>query len=168
MCGPANQTFEATTVGHSTCLVQVEFVWKGTTFERMQRAMRVLAVEETSVSGYLYHRSAFAPLMLHRIRCLLLFCGAKRTTVDGRARSRGHVYGMKPAPRAQTLHANKTSLQWWFESSWKFPRLQIVAAAKVASSVVQSGMGAAVGEWELLRSCSWHMRYFALRLHNEL
>jgi regulator of nonsense transcripts 1 len=36
----------------------VEFVWKGTTFERMQRAMRVLAVEETSVSGYLYHRCA--------------------------------------------------------------------------------------------------------------
>jgi len=34
----------------------VDFVWKGTTFERMQRAMRVLAVEETSVSGYLYHR----------------------------------------------------------------------------------------------------------------
>ena len=37
---------------------QVDFVWKGTTFERMQHAMRVLAVEETSVSGYLYHRWA--------------------------------------------------------------------------------------------------------------
>lgn len=34
----------------------VEFVWKGTTFERMQHAMRVMAVEETSLSGHLYHR----------------------------------------------------------------------------------------------------------------
>ena len=34
----------------------VEFVWKGTSYERMQKAMRALAVDETSLSGYLYHK----------------------------------------------------------------------------------------------------------------
>lgn len=35
---------------------RVEFVWKGATFERMQAAMKAFAVDQTSVSGYLYHR----------------------------------------------------------------------------------------------------------------
>ena len=30
-------------------------VWKATTFDRMQAALKTLAVDETSVSGYLYH-----------------------------------------------------------------------------------------------------------------
>lgn len=34
----------------------VEFIWKGTTFERMQLAMKTFAIDETSVSGYLYHK----------------------------------------------------------------------------------------------------------------
>eukprot|EP00397_Hematodinium_sp_SG-2012_P000957 GEMP01000958.1.p1 GENE.GEMP01000958.1~~GEMP01000958.1.p1 ORF type:complete len:998 (+),score=225.65 GEMP01000958.1:73-3066(+) len=34
----------------------VEFVWKSTSFDRMQSAMRTFAVDDTSVSGYLYHR----------------------------------------------------------------------------------------------------------------
>ena len=34
----------------------VEYVWKGTSYERMQRAMKAFAVDETSVSGYLYHK----------------------------------------------------------------------------------------------------------------
>eukprot|EP00742_Colponemidia_sp_Colp-10_P004843 GILJ01005171.1.p1 GENE.GILJ01005171.1~~GILJ01005171.1.p1 ORF type:complete len:986 (-),score=155.09 GILJ01005171.1:479-3436(-) len=34
----------------------VEFVWKATSFDRMQQAMRTFAVDDTSVSGYLYHR----------------------------------------------------------------------------------------------------------------
>ena len=40
-----------TTVGWT-----VEFVWKSVPFDRMQTAMRTFAVDETSVSGYLYHR----------------------------------------------------------------------------------------------------------------
>jgi hypothetical protein len=40
-----------TTVDYS-----VEFVWKSTTFDRMQRALKLFVVDETSVSGYLYHR----------------------------------------------------------------------------------------------------------------
>eukprot|EP00002_Diphylleia_rotans_P028706 TRINITY_DN5798_c0_g1_i1.p1 TRINITY_DN5798_c0_g1~~TRINITY_DN5798_c0_g1_i1.p1 ORF type:complete len:1045 (-),score=214.30 TRINITY_DN5798_c0_g1_i1:796-3930(-) len=33
----------------------VDFVWKSTSFDRMQNAMKVFAVDETSVSGYIYH-----------------------------------------------------------------------------------------------------------------
>eukprot|EP00053_Salpingoeca_punica_P018610 m.183108 g.183108 ORF g.183108 m.183108 type:complete len:1045 (+) comp17467_c0_seq2:72-3206(+) len=33
----------------------LEFVWKSTTFDRMQNAMKTFAVDETSVSGYIYH-----------------------------------------------------------------------------------------------------------------
>mmetsp|Transcript_13940 Transcript_13940/g.28550 ORF Transcript_13940/g.28550 Transcript_13940/m.28550 type:complete len:978 (-) Transcript_13940:1621-4554(-) len=35
---------------------RVEIVWKPTSFERMQGAMRSFAVDDTSISGYLYHR----------------------------------------------------------------------------------------------------------------
>ena len=34
----------------------VEYVWKSTSFDRMQAAMKTFAVDETSVSGYLYHK----------------------------------------------------------------------------------------------------------------
>ncbi|XP_062186323.1 regulator of nonsense transcripts 1 homolog [Phragmites australis] len=33
----------------------VDFVWKSTSFDRMQGAMKSFAVDETSVSGYIYH-----------------------------------------------------------------------------------------------------------------
>ena len=32
------------------------YVWKSTSFDRMQKAMRKFAVDDSSVSGYLYHR----------------------------------------------------------------------------------------------------------------
>jgi regulator of nonsense transcripts 1 len=34
----------------------VDFVWKSTSFDRMQGAMKNFAVDETSVSGYIYHQ----------------------------------------------------------------------------------------------------------------
>jgi regulator of nonsense transcripts 1 len=34
----------------------VDFVWKSTSFDRMQNSMRTFAVDEKSVSGYIYHR----------------------------------------------------------------------------------------------------------------
>ena len=34
----------------------VDFCWKGTSFDRMQGALKTLAVEDASLSGYLYHR----------------------------------------------------------------------------------------------------------------
>ena len=33
----------------------VDFVWKSTSFDRMQAAMKSFALDETSVSGYIYH-----------------------------------------------------------------------------------------------------------------
>ncbi|KAI9355317.1 P-loop containing nucleoside triphosphate hydrolase protein [Zopfochytrium polystomum] len=34
----------------------VDFVWKSTSFDRMQSAMKTFAIDESSVSGYLYHK----------------------------------------------------------------------------------------------------------------
>ena len=34
----------------------VEYIWKGASYERMQKAMKAFAVDDTSVSGYLYHK----------------------------------------------------------------------------------------------------------------
>ena len=34
----------------------VDFVWKSTSFDRMQSALRKFAVDESSVSAYIYHR----------------------------------------------------------------------------------------------------------------
>eukprot|EP00164_Ancoracysta_twista_P012521 GFYU01019681.1.p1 GENE.GFYU01019681.1~~GFYU01019681.1.p1 ORF type:complete len:1021 (+),score=253.32 GFYU01019681.1:29-3091(+) len=34
----------------------VDFVWKSTSFDRMQNAMKTFAIDDTSVSGYIYHR----------------------------------------------------------------------------------------------------------------
>ena len=35
---------------------QVDLVWKAIAYERMQTALKTFAVDETSVSGYIYHR----------------------------------------------------------------------------------------------------------------
>ncbi|KAK9455197.1 P-loop containing nucleoside triphosphate hydrolase protein [Dipodascopsis uninucleata] len=34
----------------------VDYVWKATSFDRMQLALKVFAINETSVSGYIYHK----------------------------------------------------------------------------------------------------------------
>ncbi|WVR08657.1 hypothetical protein IAU60_005715 [Kwoniella sp. DSM 27419] len=34
----------------------VDFVWKATSFDRMQQAMKTFAIDEKSVSGYIYHK----------------------------------------------------------------------------------------------------------------
>lgn len=34
----------------------VDFVWKSTSFDRMQNALKRFAVDDNCVSGYLYHR----------------------------------------------------------------------------------------------------------------
>ena len=34
----------------------VDFVWKSAAFDRMQNALKMIAVDENSVSTYLYHR----------------------------------------------------------------------------------------------------------------
>ena len=41
-------------VEHTTGF-SVDFLWKSTSFDRMQAAMKAFALDETSVSGYIYH-----------------------------------------------------------------------------------------------------------------
>lgn len=41
---------------HLTTGFTAEFVWKGTSYDRMQQAMKTFALEEESVSGYIYHK----------------------------------------------------------------------------------------------------------------
>lgn len=49
---------ERTAVVCGTCCAfwQVEFVWKAVSYDRMQVALKTFAVDDTSVSGYIYHR----------------------------------------------------------------------------------------------------------------
>ena len=47
----------------------VEFVWKSTSFDRMQNAMKMFAVDETSVSSYLYHKLLGHEVEEHPIKC---------------------------------------------------------------------------------------------------
>lgn len=51
---PGKASTKAPTETHSGFSVDV--VWKATSFDRMHAAMRTFAVNETSVSGYLFHR----------------------------------------------------------------------------------------------------------------
>ncbi|PVH14378.1 uncharacterized protein CXQ87_002511 [Candidozyma duobushaemuli] len=41
---------------HATTGFTAEFVWKGTSYSRMQKALRVFATEEESVSSFIYHK----------------------------------------------------------------------------------------------------------------
>ena len=47
----------------------LDFVWKSTSFDRMQAALRQFAVDESSVSGYIYHR-----LLGHEIDDVIMRC----------------------------------------------------------------------------------------------
>ncbi len=40
----------------SNSLCSIEFVWKATSFDRMQAALKKFAVDDASVSTYIYHR----------------------------------------------------------------------------------------------------------------
>lgn len=56
----------------------VDFVWKATSFDRMQSALKTFAVDESSVSGYIYHR-----LLGHDVEPQVLKCQMpKRFSVD--------------------------------------------------------------------------------------
>ncbi|EGI69714.1 Putative regulator of nonsense transcripts 1 [Acromyrmex echinatior] len=47
----------------------VDFIWKSTSFDRMQSALRKFAVDDTSVSAYIYHR-----LLGHEVEEVLFRC----------------------------------------------------------------------------------------------
>ena len=57
----------------------VDFVWKATSYDRMQNALKTFAVDESSVSGYIYHR-----LLGHDVEPQLLKTPLpKRFSVEG-------------------------------------------------------------------------------------
>nr|XP_033811861.1 regulator of nonsense transcripts 1 [Geotrypetes seraphini] len=58
---------------------QVDFVWKSTSFDRYQSALKTFAVDETSVSGYIYHK-----LLGHEVEDVIIKCQLpKRFTAQG-------------------------------------------------------------------------------------
>uniref|UniRef100_A0A3Q2VWI1 UPF1 RNA helicase and ATPase n=1 Tax=Haplochromis burtoni TaxID=8153 RepID=A0A3Q2VWI1_HAPBU len=60
-------------------IFQVDFVWKSTSFDRMQSALKTFAVDETSVSGYIYHK-----LLGHEVEDVVIKCQLpKRFTAQG-------------------------------------------------------------------------------------
>eukprot|EP00112_Aurelia_sp_Birch-Aquarium-sp1_P011569 Seg243.2 transcript_id=Seg243.2/GoldUCD/mRNA.D3Y31 product="Regulator of nonsense transcripts 1" protein_id=Seg243.2/GoldUCD/D3Y31 len=49
----------------------VDFIWKSTSFDRMQAAMKTFAVDETSVSGYIYHKLLGHDVEEQNVKCTL-------------------------------------------------------------------------------------------------
>ncbi|XP_048583576.1 regulator of nonsense transcripts 1 [Nematostella vectensis] len=49
----------------------VDFVWKSTSFDRMQAGMKTFAVDETSVSGYVYHKLLGHEVEEQMVKCQL-------------------------------------------------------------------------------------------------
>ena len=47
----------------------VDFVWKSTSFDRMQAALRKTAMDDSSVSAYIYHR-----LLGHEVYIFVYWC----------------------------------------------------------------------------------------------
>eukprot|EP00593_Proboscia_inermis_P016148 CAMPEP_0171319270 /NCGR_PEP_ID=MMETSP0816-20121228/95236_1 /TAXON_ID=420281 /ORGANISM="Proboscia inermis, Strain CCAP1064/1" /LENGTH=745 /DNA_ID=CAMNT_0011814771 /DNA_START=24 /DNA_END=2261 /DNA_ORIENTATION=+ len=45
----------------------VEYIWKSTSFDRMQNALKTFAIDDTSVTGYIYHRLLGHPVEEQRI-----------------------------------------------------------------------------------------------------
>ncbi|PVD19247.1 hypothetical protein C0Q70_19733 [Pomacea canaliculata] len=70
----------------------VDFVWKSTSFDRMQAAMKTFAVDETSVWGYIYHK-----LLGHEVEDVVLKCSLpKRFSAPGLPElNHSQVYAVK-------------------------------------------------------------------------
>ncbi|KAK7481622.1 hypothetical protein BaRGS_00027138 [Batillaria attramentaria] len=70
----------------------VDFVWKSTSFDRMQAAMKTFAVDETSVWGYIYHK-----LLGHEVEDVVLKCTLpKRFSAPGLPElNHSQVYAVK-------------------------------------------------------------------------
>jgi hypothetical protein len=51
--------------------MQVEYVWKAISYDRMQAALKSFAVDDTSVSGYLYHKLLGHEVQAQTLRVVL-------------------------------------------------------------------------------------------------
>ncbi|XP_064607811.1 regulator of nonsense transcripts 1-like [Liolophura sinensis] len=70
----------------------VDFVWKSTSFDRMQASLKTFAVDETSVSAYIYHR-----LLGHEVEDVVIKCSLpKRFSAPGLPElNHSQVYAVK-------------------------------------------------------------------------
>eukprot|EP00117_Sycon_ciliatum_P034570 scpid22067/ scgid26360/ Regulator of nonsense transcripts 1; ATP-dependent helicase RENT1; Nonsense mRNA reducing factor 1; Up-frameshift suppressor 1 homolog len=70
----------------------VDFVWKSTSFDRMQNGMKTFAVDETSVSGYIYHKLLGHDVEEQVVKCVM----PKRFSVPGLPElNHSQVYAVK-------------------------------------------------------------------------
>uniref|UniRef100_A0A8B9HPA5 ATP-dependent helicase RENT1 n=1 Tax=Astyanax mexicanus TaxID=7994 RepID=A0A8B9HPA5_ASTMX len=104
---------------------QVDFVWKSTSFDRMQSALKTFAVDETSVSGYIYHK-----LLGHEVEDVIIKCQLpKRFTAQG----------LPDLNHSQVSRSAHCSFNWLFLNLYlAFDLLQIVPVIFYLASVTNS------------------------------
>jgi regulator of nonsense transcripts 1 len=61
----------------------VEYIWKSTSFDRMQNALKTFAIDDTSVTGYIYHKLLGHPVEEQRIATAKVPTNAKEFAVPG-------------------------------------------------------------------------------------
>jgi len=61
----------------------VEYIWKSTSYDRMQSAMKTFAIDDTSVTGYIYHKLLGHPVEEQRIATARVPSGEEGFTVPG-------------------------------------------------------------------------------------
>ena len=61
----------------------VEYIWKSTSFDRMQNALKTFAIDDTSVTGYIYHRLLGHPVEEQRIANAKIPASPEEFTVPG-------------------------------------------------------------------------------------
>jgi regulator of nonsense transcripts 1 len=61
----------------------VEYIWKSTSFDRMQNALKTFAIDDTSVTGYIYHKLLGHPVEEQRIATAKLPASDRDYAVPG-------------------------------------------------------------------------------------
>ena len=61
----------------------VEYIWKSTSYDRMQSAMKTFAIDDTSVTGYIYHKLLGHPVEEQRIATARVPSGEDAFAVPG-------------------------------------------------------------------------------------
>jgi regulator of nonsense transcripts 1 len=61
----------------------VEYIWKSTSFDRMQSSLKTFAIDDTSVTGYIYHKLLGHPVEEQRIASAKIPASEKDYAVPG-------------------------------------------------------------------------------------
>ncbi|CAG2210101.1 Putative regulator of nonsense transcripts 1,ATP-dependent helicase upf1,Regulator of nonsense transcripts 1,ATP-dependent helicase NAM7,Regulator of nonsense transcripts 1 homolog [Mytilus edulis] len=84
----------------------VDFVWKSTSFDRMQAGLKTFAVDETSVWGYIYHK-----LLGHEVEDVVIKCQLPKEvqcTKFGRVKSLTSICCQDCSPETTQLDSGTT------------------------------------------------------------